>query len=128
MSSESEPVGMPSMAVRGTPSSFMTAPFPNCFSICWTARESAESRAGSRLTWTSGTTPRADADEVAEPFPLFEDEDDEEEDDEDESRDADFLLSALSSGFATVGSLVLPAGYVGQPASGSRSRVTRASR
>src|SRR3954471_21360881 len=104
MSSDSEPVGMPSMAVRGTPSSFMTAPFPNCFSICWTARESAESRAGSRLTWTSGTTPRADADGVAEPFPLFEDEDDEEEDDEDESRDADwcadFLLSALSSGLA----------------------------
>src|SRR4051812_11284483 len=122
MSSESEPVGMPSMAARGAPSSFMTAPLPNCFSICWTARESADSRAGSRLTWTCGTTPRAAAaDEVAEPFPLLEDE---EEDEDDAEGCADFLLSALSSGLATVGSLVLPAGYVGQPASGSRSRVT----
>src|SRR5690349_17944688 len=42
------PVGMPSMAARASPSSFITAPLPNCFSICWTARDRAESRAGSR--------------------------------------------------------------------------------
>jgi hypothetical protein len=47
MSSESEPVGMPSALARAVPSSFMTEPLPNCFSICWTARLSAESRAGS---------------------------------------------------------------------------------
>jgi hypothetical protein len=33
-SSESDPVGMPSALSRGVPSSFMTEPLPNCFSIC----------------------------------------------------------------------------------------------
>src|SRR4051812_5669891 len=47
ISSESEPVGMPSMGLMFSPSSFITEPLPNCFSICCTARDSADSRAGS---------------------------------------------------------------------------------
>ena len=35
------------MLVGFSPSIFMTDPLPNCFSICWTARVSADSRAGS---------------------------------------------------------------------------------
>jgi hypothetical protein len=46
----------------------MTAPLPNCFSICWTARDSAESRAGSRCgeVALAFTVPCA-----AEPLPEF---------------------------------------------------------
>src|SRR4051812_14594370 len=68
MSSDSDPVAMPSTVALASPSNFMTAPLPNCFSICCTARLSAESRAGLvGTTWAAlaGSNPAGGPDRTA---------------------------------------------------------------
>src|SRR4051812_18510869 len=110
MSSESDPVGMPSMGLMFSPSSFMTEPLPNCFSICWTARDSAESFAGSCAgTGEAALAAGAFSIDAITGFPgatvavAVDDEEETAEEEDDATGPADFA-SAFSGDLATVGS------------------------
>src|SRR5689334_24693587 len=106
----------------------MTAPLPNCFSICWTARPRAESRAGSR---GGGAGTRGAVDAAVEPLPPagislrtvcpradtgVDDPGFAVDEDADAAVAADEVSASFTEDLATVGSFDASAGSLVQPA------------